>query len=439
MRSRDTRHAVDASPGRLDEPTRAKLVFEFRSALDDLLDAWFPRVIDREHGGFLCDFDHRWRPTGPHRKMLEFQARQARLAAMAAQFLPDRPDLLAAAEHGFAYLRDAMWDDEFGGFYRLLDRAGNPLEERSKHGHGTAYAISACVAHHRLTGSDQSLDLARRGFDWMEQHAHDKSHGGYYGYYLRDGRLILDRSNSVREYPVRDPIGTPLGLKDVNTTKDLMETMGQLAGVWPDPRVLERLREMLDIVRHRVVVPPGSCHVFFNPDWRPIPDIAHYGHNLHMASLLLTAAAPLGPAEVEKARLTSRQILDCALEHAWDPVTGGFAYAGSTFGPIHLEDHTLYLETKYWWPQAESLVNLVHFAAQEGTGVYSDRAVMLWRYIQTHLIDTRYGGWFRMGLDAGKEARRQPKADLWRDGSHEGMALIKCIRILEAITEEATQ
>jgi mannose/cellobiose epimerase-like protein (N-acyl-D-glucosamine 2-epimerase family) len=55
----------------------------------------------------------------------------------------------------------------------------------------------------------------------------------------------------------------------------------------------------------------------------------------------------------------------------------------------------------------------------------------LWRYIQTHLVDARHGGWFRMGRDAGREVRKLPKADLWKDGSHEGMALMKCIRILE--------
>ena len=196
--------------GRFDPESRSKLVREFRDALDDLLDAWFPRVIDREHGGFLCDFDHRWKPTGPHRKMLEFQARQTRLAAVAAEFLPERADLRAAAEHGFSYLRDVMWDSEFGGFYRLLDRAGSPLEDRSKHGHGTAYALSACAALHRLTGSADSLDLAVRGFDWMERHAHDDQNGGYFGYYRRDGSLILDKADSLPEYQVRDPIGAPL-------------------------------------------------------------------------------------------------------------------------------------------------------------------------------------------------------------------------------------
>ena len=416
---------------RFDRESRSKLVREFRDALDDLLDAWFPRVIDREHGGFLCDFDHRWKPTGPHRKMLGFQARQTRVAAIAAEFLPDhRADLRAAADHGLAYLRDVMWDSEFGGFYRLLDRAGTPLEDRTKHGHGTAYAISACVAHHRLTGSADSLDLAKRAFDWMERHAHDARSGGYFGYYRRDGRQILDKVDSLPEYQLRDPIGTPLGFKDVNTTKDLMETMGQLAGVWPDGRVIERLREMVDLMCTRVVAPPGSCHIYLNPDWTPVPDHAHYGHNVHLASLLLYATDALDADMQQKAEATARALLDCALEHAWDRKTGGFAYAGSTFGPMYLEDRLWFIGGKYWWPQAESLVGLVRLASMDGPGVYSERSLELWHYIRENLIDRRYGGWYRLGTDAGDNVREQPKSDVWRDACHEGLALIKCIQSL---------
>src|SRR5207244_2886099 len=39
---------------------RAELETEARR----LISCWFPRCVDHEHGGFLCDFDHRWRPKG---------------------------------------------------------------------------------------------------------------------------------------------------------------------------------------------------------------------------------------------------------------------------------------------------------------------------------------------------------------------------------------
>ncbi|MGH7523898.1 MAG: DNA-formamidopyrimidine glycosylase family protein, partial [Gemmatimonadales bacterium] len=48
---------------------------EFESVLRrHVLEVWFPRCLDRVHGGFLCDFDHTWRSNGPDDKLLEFQA-----------------------------------------------------------------------------------------------------------------------------------------------------------------------------------------------------------------------------------------------------------------------------------------------------------------------------------------------------------------------------
>lgn len=33
-----------------------------------LLEIWFPRCLDHENGGFLCDFDSQWRPAGKQPK-----------------------------------------------------------------------------------------------------------------------------------------------------------------------------------------------------------------------------------------------------------------------------------------------------------------------------------------------------------------------------------
>lgn len=57
---------------------------EFRTALERLIGAWFPRIVDTLHGGYLCDFDHKWRNRGAILKMLEFQARSLRFVARAS-------------------------------------------------------------------------------------------------------------------------------------------------------------------------------------------------------------------------------------------------------------------------------------------------------------------------------------------------------------------
>ena len=66
---------------------------ELEGELRRLVSVWFPRSVDEEHGGFVCDFDYKWRPSGAQRKMLEYQARQTLAAARAAGRFPDSSDL----------------------------------------------------------------------------------------------------------------------------------------------------------------------------------------------------------------------------------------------------------------------------------------------------------------------------------------------------------
>ena len=117
---------------------------QIETELDFILNAWFPRSIDLECGGFLSDFDYRWKPTGPQHKMLEYQARQTIAAARSAVHCET---LCETALHGFRYLKENMWDANSGGWFRLLDRNGTPLEGAAKHGHGSSYAISACLMY----------------------------------------------------------------------------------------------------------------------------------------------------------------------------------------------------------------------------------------------------------------------------------------------------
>src|SRR5581483_11131266 len=109
----------------LDAASAGILANEFHEALESLLKPWFPRCIDEKHGGFLCDFNYKWKPAGAQLKMLEYQARMLRLISrLAAQ--PGFQSYTQYATHGFKYLANAMWDHEYGGWFRMLDRAGIP-------------------------------------------------------------------------------------------------------------------------------------------------------------------------------------------------------------------------------------------------------------------------------------------------------------------------
>src|SRR4029077_18704571 len=85
------------------------LIAELEHALRAVLNAWFPRCVDTQNGGFRCDFNYRWKPRGPQLRMLEYQARVTRTAATIAM-LPGFENYRHIADHGFRYLKDIMWD-----------------------------------------------------------------------------------------------------------------------------------------------------------------------------------------------------------------------------------------------------------------------------------------------------------------------------------------
>jgi mannobiose 2-epimerase len=409
------------------------LARELEDALQNILEAWFPRCLDQEHGGFLCDFDYRWRPRGPQLKMLEYQARMLRLLSRAAAH-PRFGRYREFATHGFHYLRDVMWDREYGGWFRMLDPTGSPLEAATKHGHGASYGIAACVAYYELTSDPQALELALEAFQWMERFGHDPEYGGYFALYQRDGTQIHSREQCPIPNLVRDCIGTPLGLKDANTNGDMLETLADLHRVSPEPLIKERLLEMLHVVRDIMIVPPGAVHMYFQPNWTPVPDIARYSYGINTSNILAKAARSPCLASDPKTPEVVKSVVDTVLQYGWDLPHGGFFYGGSTFGPTHLEDITVFIDAKFWWPQAEGMRALLRAALlyPDDERDYLQRFHQLWSYIKKYIIDGKRGGWLWVGKDSRPRRWRSAKATPWKEPSHEVHSLLECIRLLRS-------
>jgi mannobiose 2-epimerase len=404
--------------------------------LGRLTAVWFPRSVDRQHGGFLCDFDYRWKLCGSQTKMLEYQARQTIAAARAAAHAPDRAILREAASHGFRYLKERMWDRSRGGWYRCLNQSGDPLEGATKHGHGTSYAISACVACYHATDDPECLELAKLAFSWLEEHAHDDKHGGYFVFYGREGKPILSTDQGYRTPGGnRDAIGTPIGFKEANTTSDLLKSFADLYRVWPDPLLGKRLEEVLCIVRDRLVVAPGLMHMYAHPDWKPLPDVVRYGQILRTAIILLSASEALFGTLDSMTERIAKSMVDTMLRIAWDRDKGGFHLAGSSFGPLYLEDTVVFVRDKVWWAQADGLRALSAMARlhPDDRIEYASEFVRLWQYVEKYVIDAKRGGWLAAGLDTNPKARRGPKATVWKDSSHEIEALLDSLRLLNSL------
>ena len=426
-------------------PTDKDLALEFKEALTDkLLHVWYPRIVDKEHGGYFTNFSFDWKLLPHQNKMIVSQARDLWTACKAAERFPNDPRYKEAADHGFKFLRDFMWDKNNGGFFWDVSQSGERLEEspQYKKAYGNAFAIYGLAAYNKLTGSVEALDLAQQGFLWLEDHVHDSDYGGYYDWITNEG---ISRASEKYDRKLFPADAKNVEWKDFNSSIHLMEAFAELYAVWPDPLLRKRLEEMLEIVRDIMTTEKGYLQLYFTSDWSVISyrdedrsvlmEHIHYdyitpGHDIETAYLLLEAAHVLGIKHDTKTLLVAKKLIDHTLQTGFDTDYAGLVESGYYFdldGKIEILQ-----DTKTWWAQVEGLNALLLFARLfPGEPLYKEAFIKLWTYVKENFIDYEHGGWYSKGLDKEPETKKQTKAHSWKSCYHTARGLMNCLTMLE--------
>jgi mannobiose 2-epimerase len=391
------------------------------------MQAWFPRALDRETGGFRTDFDRRWRATGPDDRMLEYQARQTRCVARLGRAFPSEPRWSEYARHGVAYIDGEMHDDAYGGWFWLVSADGAPLAGGTKHAHSTAYVIGAFAEAHRLTGDQHALDLARAAFEWLDETLHDADHGGYFGWATRDGHPIMRREQVAHLGRSVDPLGHEIGLKDLNVHSDLLESLRVLNDVSPSQTVGARAREIYDIIERHFTTPTGRMHYLLEADLTPFDGPEHPGYAFQCAYRMPLIAA------------LAREPFASALEWADRVVTHALASGRDSTGRGFIERKSPpSARTRAWWVQTEAIQALVLLAVNGVGGSYVGEIDDLVALVESEILDDRYLGWYPVPrsdwsvVDRVRTAR-PPKAHRWKDASHETDMSLSAIRMLRGL------
>lgn len=420
--------------------SESNLQSELEGAWTELLSVWYPRAIDSTHGGYLANFEYDWTPSPTQDKMIVTQARHLWTTSKAAELYPDQPFYRQAARHGFEFLRDRMWDAEHGGFYWKVNRAGEPLlgdpTDRRMSTYGNSFGLYALAAYHHAVGDDESLEMAQRTFQWLDQHAHDTIHGGYFAALTEYGKVI------DRAWAKQHQVSPQFYYKDQNTSIHLLEAFTELYQVWPDSLVRSRLQEMLTLVRDTMVSDIGYLRLFFQPDWTPVSyqdsartvreanyglDHVSFGHDIETAFLILEASEVLYGEADEKTKTVAKKLVDHTLKYGFDPVVSGIYdrgyYLPDTDTVTIIDDH------KAWWSQAEGLNTLSMYAQFFPEDPRYQKAFdKLWQYTKTYIIDAEHGGWYVNGLDTHPEVRHLPKGQAWKGNYHNGRTLMRLLK-----------
>jgi mannobiose 2-epimerase len=422
------------------------LIIKMREALrDGILKRWYPLVIDKECGGYFTNISHEWNIMPEQEKMIVLQARHIWTLSKASEFFGGVKEYEDMARHGVPFLKNFMWDKEYGGFFQIRSREGGLSNvngwREEKRAYGNAFAVYALAALYKQTHDPEVLEFAQKVFRWIEDHAHDANGKGYFQFIMRNGKPF-DRSS---EYKTIASDGNELGFKDQNSSIHLLEALTELYHVWKDPLVHTRLQELLELIRDTQVAQQGYLQLFFHNDWTPVSfrdsskeerdanfglDHVSFGHDYETAFLMLEASYALGLNNDKRTLTIAKKMLDHAMKYGWDEKVGGFYDGGYYFQGEN--KCTIVKDTKNWWAQAEALNALLLFSRIFPNDTrYPAYFQRQWEYVNKYIIDSEKGDWFEGGIDKEPHFRTGPKSHMWKCTYHTGRTLMNCSTILE--------
>jgi mannobiose 2-epimerase len=396
---------------------------------EDVLNVWFPRSVDSEHGGFHSHFTEGWEKAPSDGKFSVFQGRMTWIAAQIAMRRPEWKDkYLPIVHHGVEYLNGVMWDKQDGGFYWGLDDSGSvtPKFTDGKELYGIGFCIYGAAAAYQATHDPEALQLAQKGFRWADEHAHDRVNGGCYEWLTRAGKPVVPNvpSGQIAEVPLG---GFPIGYQSMNTHIHLLEAFTELYRVWPDETLRVRVEELLALLRDKISVTPGAMNLYFTNSWQAIPDHDSYGHDVEAAYLMLETDEVLHQQASASTEKMAKMLVDHALAYGWDKQHGGFYRDGTTFGKP--ED-----KVKEWWVQVEGLnaLLLMHEKYGSQNGEYFRAFEQQWQFIREHQIGRQNHGLYEFTRDNGTPVTKD-KGRIWKGAYHDGRAFLNVSERLQRL------
>jgi mannobiose 2-epimerase len=385
----------------------------------NIMPFWYHATIDYVNGGYNLNHDVNSKPLGDGPKMIVSQARMVWYFSKLHSSGWAGKEALQAAEHGFRFLHDKMWDTKNGGFFWEVDPQGR-VQQPFKHAYGQSYALYALSEYVITSGNVEALNNARQLFNILEQHAYDKMYGGY--------REVFSQDWSTPKMDMKTEVTPSMNFKTMNTHLHLLEAFTTYYEATKDPLAKQRLIELISILSNTVVrMKVGACTDLHNRDWSPMHgpelDRISYGHNLEAIWLLAETCKTL---EVPANVLTNyfRTMYDYCIEFGFDTEKGGVYDNGQLNKPADRLG-------KIWWVQAETLVTQVYMYILLNDPVYLKHFDKVLDWIEKYQVDWKNGEWFDTVLPNGKPTGN--KAHKWKAAYHTGRAMIEVLRLLDQL------
>ena len=383
-----------------------------RELLNDIIPFW-NALRDDEYGGWygLVDSSLKLEKKGVkgtilHSRILWFYSN--------AYIALKDPTLLDNAKHTFKFLTEKCYDREFGGVYWSVSYDGKPLEDM-KHSYCQAFFMYALASYYRASGDKKALMLAYEVMELVETHHADGI--AYRETLSRDLKSELANDELSENGLMAD--------KTMNTTLHLIETYTELYIADKNPKVLERLKFLLETIYSKIFDRENDkLFVFFDREMNEIGDVYSFGHDIEATWLIDRALDALGDdGFAKKFREMNARIAAKIAEIAYDKKSGSL---------LNERDKGVINRRRIWWVQAEAVLGFLN-AYQRGYGgkEYLEMSERIWDFIKNKIIDKRPGGeWLPSLSDSGEPDPAENIVDEWKCPYHNGRLCLEVMRRL---------
>ncbi|HEY5511417.1 MAG TPA: AGE family epimerase/isomerase [Prolixibacteraceae bacterium] len=364
--------------------------------LNELLPFWTSRMRDDVNGGFLTHFDQYGKDTGEDEKSLIAQTRCIYTIASAHRAGYGEGKLANLAKHGVDFLIDKMWDQQYGGFFWMMNRKGEvKIDQKIIYGH--SFAIYCLSEYTLATGDPRGKEYAEKTFDLLQKYCADTRFGGYWEMFHRDWTLCGPGSQGGD----RKTLDVHMHLMEAYTT------LYECTGLEVHRR---KLLEDIDLLINKIIHPVYKTGIpqFFK-DWTVAPQIKFdiiwgwdrfseegqkgnatdntcFGHNAEFAWLLLHALEIL-KVDPDEYKELFKIIYDHTVDNGIDTEFGGVYVEGPHSGGV-------YDKEKEFWQQAEVLTGLLDAVILFGPDKYWDAYKNVHRFVYDKFVNKKVGEWY---------------------------------------------
>ena len=371
---------------------------------------YHPRCIDYDLGGFFHHFRDDGSVYDSSTRHLVSSTRFIFNYAMAFIHFKNEK-YIELIRHGISFLRNNHLNKKTEGYAWILE--GNSAKDSTNHCYGLAFVLLAYSTAYKA-GIREAKNYIEETYDLMEKHFWLDEYGLFADEISSDWQSV---SNYRGQNSNMHSCEALIAAYEATHNQKYIDKALIIAN-----KICNELAEQAD----------GLIWEHYDSDWKvdwsfnkDKPDDLfkpwgfQVGHHTEWSKLLLilerhTNQEWLLPRAIE--------LFEDAVEMGWDEKNKGLFYGFAPNGDICDND-------KYFWVQAESFAAAALLAKRTKDNQYWNWYERIWRFSWKHMIDHKYGAWFRI-LDSGNKKYDNLKSPAGKTDYHTMGACYEVLNVL---------